>query len=190
MRGGASCEKLIRVLGFNHTQPMKSSSMLRDSKHFIIPDGRFPLLSSFHVLHLTALMHAHARLLFMLRFHVHFCQIAQPTFIRDLQKLFQSGTNECMDGITLQYVSAVPMLRHEEIIIFQRSFLGLFFYLPYPTSYPLVHFELSFQCDGCIYVSTYLYHTKISHIGCFFFFSYCGLQIISCKKLKNIFQFL
>ena len=27
MRGGASCEKLIRVLGFNNTQPMKSSLM-------------------------------------------------------------------------------------------------------------------------------------------------------------------
>lgn len=173
MRGGASCEKLIRVLGFNNTQPMKSSLMLRDSKHFIIPDGRFPLPSSFHVLHLTALMHAHARLLFstsLLWFHVHFCQIVQPTFIRDLQKLFQSGTNEYMDGITLHYVSPVPMLRHEEIIIFQRSFLGLCFYLPCPTSYPLVHFELSFQCDGYIYVSIYLYHTKISHIGCFFFF--------------------
>lgn len=76
MRGGASCEKLIRVLGFNNTQPMKSSSMLRDSKHFIIPDGWFPLPSSFHVLHLTALMHSRARLLFstsMLWFPVHFC---------------------------------------------------------------------------------------------------------------------
>ena len=171
MRGGASCEKLIRVLGFNNTQPMKSSSMLRDSKHFIIPDGWFPLPSSFHVLHLTALMHSHARLLFstsMLWFPVHFCQIVQPTFIRDLQKLFQSGTNECMAGITLQHVSAVPMFCHEEIIIFKRSFLGLFFYPPCPTSYPVVHFELSFQCYGYIYVLIYLYHAKISHIRCFF----------------------
>ena len=97
-----------------------------------------------------------------------------------------------MDGITLQCVSAVPMLHHKEIIIFQRSFLGLFFLSS-------LSYFISSSTFWTVILVWWLYlciHLSVSHkdltywMPFFFFFPYCELQIISCEKLKNVFQFL
>ena len=125
MRGGESCEKLIRVLWLNNTQPIKSSSDVNRLSAFY--NSQWNASFAFLLLpvpHLTAGLFSPS----LLWFHVHFCQIIQPTLIRNLQESFQSDINGFEDRMPSKCVSAAPEICHEEIVIFQRSFLGLFFF--------------------------------------------------------------